>query len=275
MYMLRARLRTAGSPVATAAVGGGNVFSAALRPVASCAPAEETVKDFIGSKTTVSHFESVVRPCARMFSPVDPKLGHFLAGNLKVEHHLPPINFVQQRVLGIIPPAGEAVRTVVRHTADEEESESDAGKLPKLTWLRVFDDGKAPFTSAWTLRAPLRDTLAAMRSEAAPAGTDLLGSEAIAGIHFAQRLELSEGDGGQPRLALVHESSSLFGIIPLPVFVMQPHCVMDVHPDGKGYHLTVEVKLCGCKMVSYRGNMCEVDNLNDLSEEEARGLGVA
>jgi hypothetical protein len=37
----------------------------------------------------------------------------------------------------------------------------------------------------------------------------------------------------------------LFGLVPLPSFVMRPHCVMDCHADGKGYDLTVEVWLPG------------------------------
>jgi hypothetical protein len=166
----------------------------------------------------------------KSFSP--PTDGYFLAGSLKVEHHLPPINFLQQRVLGIIPPPGKAVRTVVRHTRD--------GGGGALTWRRAFDRGAVFFTSVWAMSAEAPDR----------------GSEAIAGIHFVQRLALSRvsdgsvgADGaataGRVRLTLMHESSTLFGLVPLPSFVMRPHCVMNCHADGKGYDLTVEVWLHG------------------------------
>eukprot|EP01047_Picozoa_sp_COSAG01_P034049 COSAG01_NODE_2537_length_7450_cov_5.509411_2_plen_109_part_00 len=41
--------------------------------------------------------------------------------------------------------------------------------------------------------------------------------------------------------ALWHEGSKLLGVVPLPMFVMQLHCQMACHADGKGYDLTVRV----------------------------------
>jgi hypothetical protein len=48
------------------------------------------------------------------FAPPAGDVGSFVVGALKVEHHLPPLNWIQQHILGMIPPPGDAVPTVVR-----------------------------------------------------------------------------------------------------------------------------------------------------------------
>lgn len=216
-----------------------------------CGAAATAACDGATKHATALALPPVVR---KSFDP--PADGFFLAGDLKVEHQLPPINFLQQRVLGIIPPPGEQVRTVVRH------SKTPSGQVE---WLRAFDHGKSFFSSTWTM---------------ADITTPV--SEAIGGIHFAQHLELTQSESGDGRVTVTahHHKSALLGALPMPTKLMQPHCVMDCHADGKGYDLTVTVSLVGLPMVKYTGGLRElkVSELNTpdtLSPAELSGLGIA
>ena len=185
------------------------------------------------------------------FAP--PKDAYFVAGTLLVEHHMPPINLVQQHLLGIVPPAGEQ-RTIVRHSVDTGSG--------KVTWFRVFGDGQSTFSTVWTMDGP-----------AAPA------SERFAGaVDIAQRLECSTAaPGGGLRATLRHVSTSLLGIFPVPVMLLTTHCVMDVQEDGKGYDLSVNVTMAGWPMVSYTGQLreCEGTPSEFLSMREAKVMGLA
>ena len=166
----------------------------------------------------------------KSFAP--PEDGFFVAGTLTVTHHLPPINFLQQHVLGIVPPAGQQ-RTVVRHTVD--------GQSGTVLWLRLFGDAQSTFSTLWTMDGP-----------AEPA------SERFAGVvDIAQRLECSTAPGGGLRATLRHESTSLLGVVPLPRMLLVTNCVMDVCDDGTGYDLCVEVTLAGLPMVTYSGRLRE------------------
>ena len=167
------------------------------------------------------------------FSP--PSTDYYMSGMLRVRHELPSINAVQQRVLGMIPPAGD-LRVVVRISQDPTSG--------CVTWLRVFDDGsgagRLSLSSSWL-----------------PTGPDEPRRETISGVTFAQRLELSTTPDGRVRATLHHEGTSLFNTLPLPTALLEPHCVMDCHADGMGYDLKVEVRLCGLAMVSYEGRLRE------------------
>jgi len=241
--MLVTLLRSQHQAVAAAGV------SIVRRPM--CGAAATAACDGATKHATALALPPVVR---KSFDP--PADGFFLAGDLKVEHQLPPINFLQQRVLGIIPPPGEQVRTVVRH------SKTPSGQVE---WLRAFDHGKSFFSSTWTM---------------ADITTPV--SEAIGGIHFAQHLELTQSESGDGRVTVTahHHKSALLGALPMPTKLMQPHCVMDCHADGKGYDLTVTVSLVGLPMVKYTGGLRElkVSELNTpdtLSPAELSGLGIA
>ena len=166
------------------------------------------------------------------FSPPSPAF--YLSGSLHVRHLLPSINSVQQRVLGIIPPAGD-VRVVVRISQDPSGT---------VTWLRVFDDGKT-------------DGRLSLASRWLPTPAGEPRRETIAGITFAQRLELSTTPDGRVRATLHHDGTSLFNAVPLPTIFLEPHCIMDCHADGMGYDLKVEIRLCGVAMVSYEGRLRE------------------
>ena len=200
------------------------------------------------STTSGGHLPRILQ---RSFAP--PRDGYFVAGMLKVEHQMPPINFLQQRVLGIIPPSG-TLRTVVRFTKDEEKG--------TVQWLRLFDDGKSTFSTDWTMDGPSEPT-----------------SERFAGvIDIAQRLECTVADDGGVRATLRHVSTSVRGLVPVPVWLMETCCVMDSFADdGGSYDLSVTVTLCGRPMVCYTGRLreCEGRPSEFLSTREAKGMGVS
>lgn len=167
-----------------------------------------------------------------------------------------PINLLQERILGIIPPAG-TLRTVVRHSKTAHN---------KVTWLRLFDDARSTFSTTWTVdadRAPLSERFAGV-------------------IDIAQRLERSSAsdgrDGRDVRAALAHVSTSVRGVVPLPVALMETRCEMDgFTEDGTSYELRVHVTLCGQPMVSYTGRLreCEGPPSDFLSAREAQAMGVS
>ena len=153
-----------------------------------------------------------------------------MVGELTVEHHMPPINWVQQRVLGVVPPAGERVRTVVRHFYDPEH----AGKL---RWRRTFYHGGCSFETEWT-----------MDSASEPV------SEAFGPIGLDQTLELAapasaSAEGLAEQAVLRHHATWLFGWIPLPLLPLHSHAVMDVIDDDS-YHLTVHVTMFRMPMLT-------------------------
>lgn len=183
--------------------------------------------------------------------------GSFLmAGDLRIMHHLPPINFIQQHVLGLVPPKGDCVRTAVRHCHVDDDT---------VTWQRAFHSGKHFFSSTWASGSEhQQDELQATRWEQ------------IGFMNLAQRLELSTISDGRVRATLHHEETALAVVgLPLPTFLMQVHCTMDCHHDGKGYDLNVDVSLCSLPMISYSGSLRIVEDVNaSLSEDEAKGLGI-
>lgn len=214
----------------------------------AAAPTLAGIGAFVATREDASKEKSPLPHVLRQsFAP--PKDGYFVAGTLKVEHHLPPINFFQQHLLGIIPPAGEH-RTVVRHSVD------DSGKV---LWLRVFGDGQSTFSTLWTMD-----------------GTEPA-SERFAGVvDIAQTLERSTAPGGGVRATLRHVSTSLLGAMPLPLPLLVTNCVMDADGDGRSYDLSVHVTLVGLPMVTYEGRLreCVGRPSEFLSEGEAKAMGI-
>jgi hypothetical protein len=158
----------------------------------------------------------------KSFAP--PKEGLLVEGTLTIEHQMRPINLIQQYLLGIVPPAGQ-LRTIVQHSKDEATG--------KVTWLRLFDGGKSTFATVWSLDSePWDERFAGM-------------------VDIAQRLEL---DGSS--WTLRHVSTSLRGVVPLPVSMMETRCVMSDFKDD-GYVLDVKVTLLGLPMVRYSGRLKE------------------
>ena len=100
-------------------------------------------------------------------------------------------------------------------------------------------------------------------------------SEAFGPLHLTQHLEVSELDGGRTRATLLHDATSVMGAVPLPVWLMESRCVLDVHADGKGYDLDVQVRLCGWSMVTYSGSLRELEGrpVDLLSAQEAKAFG--
>ena len=193
------------------------------------------------------------QPRVLQLSFAPPKDAYFVAGTLSVEHHMKPINMVQQHILGIVPPAGE-LRTVVRHSKDASTG--------KVSWLRLFCGGESTFETIWTLDG-----------DGAPA------SERFAGVvDIDQRLDVSSPDGRGVHATLRHVATSVRGLAPLPVSLMETRCDMsDFSADGKGYHLRVHVTLASMPMVSYSGRLreCEGPPSGFLTKREAEALGLA
>ena len=154
-----------------------------------------------------------------------PETGAFVSGRLKVEHHLRPINIVQEW-LSLVPPPGDAIPTVVRAKRQPDG---------RIEWLRAFD-GKHFVASTWTVA-----------DDGAPI------SEEFGPLEFAQSLEITTAADVGERAVLCHTSSKLFGSIPFPTALMGVHCEMDVHRDGAGYDLRVSVLLMSLPLVSYTG----------------------
>jgi len=180
-----------------------------------------------------------------------------MVGDLKIEHHMPPINSIQQYIFGIIPPAGERVRTAVRHYRDLRHGGA-------ITWRRAFYGGESVFESIWTTKGACEPV-----------------SEAFGPVHLAQTLELNtdashEGDDSQQitRATLKHHASWLLGMIPVPLVLLHTTAIMEFeHVDADAYNLTVNVTLLNLPMLTYTGTLRKEDDWEAyLTEKEAQQL---
>ena len=163
-----------------------------------------------------------------------PRDGYRVQGRLRVDHHMPLLNRIQQKI-GLVPPAAENLFTTVKHRKLDSEQHN------KVQWLRCFGDrgNETHFESTWTMDSPLA------------------GVEQIGPLLFAQRIEMVGGStttepGRTTRL--IHEGTTLRGLgLPVPSWLVALETTMTPRPGRRAYDLAVRVTLLGRPMVSYTG----------------------